>query len=96
MRLPTVSSCSGQSLVSSGVDQPRPWPPVEADTGVDSEGGTVGRQVWCRLTPLLPGPAVDTPRWRLTRDGRVQEEAAVAAGSAKTPLTLTPDLGLVT
>ena len=39
MRLPTVSSCSGQSLVSSGVDQPRPRPAVEADRGVDSEGG---------------------------------------------------------
>ena len=60
------------------------------------KGGTVGRQVWCRLTLWLPGPAGDTPRWRLTRDGRVQEEAAVAAGSVKTPVTLTPELILVT
>ena len=60
------------------------------------KGGTVGRQVWCRLTPLLPGPAGDIPRWRLTRGGRVQEEAAVAAGSVETPVTITPDLGLVT
>ena len=83
MRLLTVSSCSGQSLVSPGVDQPRPRPPVEADIGVDSEGGTVGRQVWCRLTPRL------VQLW--THQGgaspemaRVQEEAAVAAGSVKT------------
>ena len=65
-----------------------PPPPVEADIGVDSEGGS-------GLVPphTTPGPAGDTPRWRLTRDGRVQEEAAVAAGSVE---TLTPDLGLVT
>ena len=43
-----------------------------------------------------PGPAGDTPRWHLTRDGPVQEEAAVAAASVETPVTLTPDLGLVT
>ena len=91
MRLLTVSSCSGQSLVSSGVDQPRPRPPVEADIGVDSEGGS-------GLVPphTTPGPAGDTPRWRLTRGGRLQEEAAVAAGSVETPVTRTPDLGLVT
>ena len=52
-----------------------------------------GGQIRCRLTLWLAGPAGDTPRWRLTRDGRVQEEAAVAAGSVE---TLTPDLGLVT
>ena len=47
-----------------------------------------GGQIWCRLTPLLAGPAGDTPEM-----ARVQEEAAVAAGSVE---TLTPDLGLVT
>ena len=63
----------------------------KADIGVDSEGG----QLAAGLVPphTTPGPAGDTPRWRLTRDGRVQEEAAVAAGSVE---TLTPDLGLVT
>ena len=91
MRLLTVSSCRGQSLVSSGVDQPRPGHLCKADIGVDSEGGS-------GLVPphTTPGPAVDTPRWRLTRDGPVQEEAAVAAGSAKTHVTLTPELILVT
>ena len=51
-------SCSGQSLVSPGVDQPRPRPPVEADIGVDSEGGTVGRQVRC-----LPGDLIVYYLW---------------------------------
>ena len=47
--------------------------------------GAVTSQPWC-------GPASPPPR-PLTLDGRVQEEAAVAAGSVE---TLTPDLGLVT
>ena len=54
-----------------------------------------GGQVWCRLTPRLV--QLGTHRGGASPEvARLQEEAAVAAGSAKTPVTLTPELILVT
>ena len=41
-----------------GPASPRHRPPVEADIGVDSEGGTVGRQFWC-----LPGDLIVYYLW---------------------------------
>ena len=56
------------------------------------KGGTVGRQVRCRLTPRLV--QLGTHRGGASPEvARLQEEAAVAAGSVE---TLTPDLRLVT